>query len=127
MFATCQNCEDSVMLSWLLLGTIGLPWIGAVCVWRVGDRHPHSLLHTLATFFAVISGLAALGMIPMASSAAAIRIPIGGILGDFTLVPDGLGILIAVIATVLAAWRLFSPSTICTMNMKRNNWLDTTP
>ena len=90
------------MLSWLLLVTIGLPWLGAACIWLVGDRHPRSL-HVLATIFAVVSGLAALGMLPLASSAAAVRIPIGGILGDFTLVPDGLGVLIAVIATVVGS------------------------
>jgi NADH-quinone oxidoreductase subunit L len=90
------------MVSWLLLLTIGLPWIGAVCVWRLGDRHPRRV-HTLATIFAVTSGLAALGMLPFASSEAAVRIPLGGILGDFTLVPDGLGILISVIATVVGS------------------------
>jgi NADH-quinone oxidoreductase subunit L len=90
------------MVSWLLLITIFLPWIGAFCIWRAGDRRPRSL-HILATIFAVISGLAALGMLPFASSTAAIRIPIGGILGDFTLVPDGLGVLIAAIATVVGS------------------------
>ncbi len=90
------------MLSWLLLVTIGLPWMGAACIWLVGDRHPRSL-HILATIFAVITGLAALGMLPLASSAVAVRIPIGGILGDFTLVADGLGVLIAVIATVVGS------------------------
>jgi NADH-quinone oxidoreductase subunit L len=88
------------MLSWLLLVTIGLPWLGAACIWLVGDRHPHSL-HALAVIFAVIPGLAALGMLPLATSSVAIRIPIGGIFGDFTLVADGLGVLIAVIATVV--------------------------
>jgi NADH-quinone oxidoreductase subunit L len=90
------------MLSWLLLVTIGLPWMGATCIWLVGDRHPRSL-HTLATIFAVITGLAALGMLPLATSAVAVRIPVGGFLGDFTLVADGLGILIAVIATVVGS------------------------
>ena len=61
------------------------------------------LLHILATIFSVITGLAALGMLPLASSAAAVRIPIGSFLGDFTLVPDGLGVLIAVIATVVGS------------------------
>jgi NADH-quinone oxidoreductase subunit L len=90
------------MVSWLLLITIGLPWIGAICIWRIGDRHPRSL-HILAAIIAVLTGLAALGMLPFASSAAAVQIPLGGILGDFSLVPDGLGILIAVIATVVGS------------------------
>ena len=90
------------MLSWLLLVTIGLPWVGAACIWLAGDRRPKTL-HTLAVIFAVIPGLAALGMLPLASSAVALRIPIGGIFGDFTLIPDGLGVLIAVIATVVGS------------------------
>ena len=90
------------MLFWLLLVTIFLPWLGAACIWLVGDRHPRSL-HTLAVIFAGISGLAALGMLPLASSSVAVRIPFGGIFGDFTLVPDGLGVLIAVIATVVGS------------------------
>jgi NADH-quinone oxidoreductase subunit L len=88
------------MLSWLLLVTIGLPWLGAACIWLVGDRHSR-LLHTLAVIFAVASGLSALGMLPLASAGVAVRIPVGGVFGDFTLVADGLGILIAVIATVV--------------------------
>jgi NADH-quinone oxidoreductase subunit L len=90
------------MIGWLLLVTIGLPWLGAVCVWLVGDSHPRSL-HTLAAIFAVLSGLAAIGMLPLASSVVAIRIPFGGFLGDFTLVPDGLGVLIAGIATLVGS------------------------
>ena len=90
------------MVSWLLLVTIGLPWLGAACIWLVGDHHPRSL-HILASIFAVVSGLSALGMLPLASKAVAVRIPLGGILGDFTLVPDGLGVLIAVIATVVGS------------------------
>jgi NADH-quinone oxidoreductase subunit L len=86
------------MLIGLLAVTIGLPWIGAACIWLVGDRRP-KILHVLATIFSISTGLAALGMLPLASSAVAIRIPIGGFLGDFTLVADGLGVLIAVIAT----------------------------
>jgi NADH-quinone oxidoreductase subunit L len=90
------------MLSCLLLVTIGLPWLGAACVWLVGDRHPRAL-HLLAATFAILSGLGALGMLPLATSDVAVRIPLGGIFGDFTLVPDGLGILIAVIATVVGS------------------------
>jgi len=90
------------MLSWLLLVTIGLPWLGAVCIWRAGDRHPRRL-HTLAVIFAVASGLTALAMFPLASAEAAVRIPVGGIFGEFTLIADGLGLLIAVIATVVGS------------------------
>jgi NADH-quinone oxidoreductase subunit L len=86
----------------LLTLTIGLPWIGAVCIWLVGDRHAR-LLHRLAVTFAVATGLTALGLLTMTGSTPVVRIPIGGIFGDFTLVPDGLGVLIAVIATVIGS------------------------
>jgi len=90
------------MLTWLLFLTIGLPWLGALCVWLVGDRH-HRAQHALAAIFAVAAGLVALGMLPLTTDEVAVRIPIGGIFGDFTLVPDGLGVFIAVIATVVGS------------------------
>jgi len=41
-------------------------------------------------------------MLPHATSSATLRIALGGF-GDFTLVPDGLGIFIAVIAAVVGS------------------------
>jgi NADH-quinone oxidoreductase subunit L len=90
------------MLIWLLLATIGLPWLGAVCIWLVGDRHPRAL-NTFATVFSILSGLAALGILPLVSSSVGVRIPTDSILGDFTLIPNGMGVLIAVIATVVGS------------------------
>jgi NADH-quinone oxidoreductase subunit L len=90
------------MVSWLLLVTIGLPWLGAACIWLVGDRHPRSL-NALATIFSITTGLAAIGILPLASSSVGVRIPTDSILGDFTLIPDGLGVLIALIATVVGS------------------------
>ena len=88
------------MLIWFTLLTIGLPWLGALCVWLVGNRRPRRL-HGLAVAFAVATGLAALGMLPFATGQVAVRIQAGGIFGDFTLVPDGLGVCIACIAAVV--------------------------
>jgi NADH-quinone oxidoreductase subunit L len=90
------------MLDLLLLATIALPWLGALCTWLVGDRHPKAL-HTLAVSFAVASGAAAVGLLPFGSSEVIIRIPIGTFFGDFSLVADGLGLLIAAIATVVGS------------------------
>jgi NADH-quinone oxidoreductase subunit L len=86
----------------LSLVVIGLPWLGAAVIWQAGDRRPR-LLHVLAVAFSVLTGLAALAMLLFASSSAAVRIPMGGVLGDFTLVPDGLGVFIAVIAAVVGS------------------------
>jgi len=90
------------MGSVLSLVVIGLPWLGAAIIWLAGDRRPR-LLHSLAVGFSVLTGMAALAMLPHASSSAALRIPLGGVLGDFTLVPDGLGVFIAVIAAVVGS------------------------
>jgi NADH-quinone oxidoreductase subunit L len=90
------------MISLLLLLTIGIPWLGALCVWLVGDRH-HRTQHALAAIFAVAAGLVALGMLPFTSDKAEVNIPLGGVFGDFTLVPDGLGVFIAIIATVVGS------------------------
>ena len=88
------------MLSVLTLLIIGIPWLGAACIWLAGDRRP-KLLHALATSFAVLAAIVTLAVLPFSTSNAVIRIAMGGILGDFTLIPDGLGIFIAAIATVV--------------------------
>jgi NADH-quinone oxidoreductase subunit L len=90
------------MVGVLAFVVIGLPWLGAAVIWLAGDRRP-CLLHGLAVAFSVLTGLAALAMLPFASSSAAVRIPLGGVLGDFTLVPDGLGVFIAAIAAVVGS------------------------
>jgi NADH-quinone oxidoreductase subunit L len=90
------------MLVWFTLLTIGLPWLGAICIWFIGNRRPR-LLHGLAVAFAVATGLASLGMLPLATQGAVVSIPFGGVFGDFTLVADGLGVCIAVIAAVVGS------------------------
>lgn len=82
--------------------TIGLPWLGGLLIWLVGDLDPRAQ-HTLAVAFAVSAGLAALLMIPVSSSAPAVSIQVGGIFGQFSFIPDGLGVFLAVIATVIGS------------------------
>jgi NADH-quinone oxidoreductase subunit L len=91
-----------MMQSWYLLLVIILPWLGALCIGLVGERRS-GLLHTLAAIFAVATGLVALALLPMTSGQAVVRISLGGIFGDFTFVPDGLGMLITVVATVIGS------------------------
>lgn len=81
---------------------IGVPWLGALVVWLVGDNR-EKLQHWLAVVFSVIAGAAAIVLIPNASGATAVKIPIGGAFGDFTFVPDGLGVFLSVIATVIGS------------------------
>ena len=68
----------------------------------VGDRRPR-LLHSLATIFALLAAIATLAVIPFSTSQTVVRIAMGGILGDFTLIPDGLAVFIATIATVVGS------------------------
>jgi NADH-quinone oxidoreductase subunit L len=87
---------------WLLVATIALPWLGAVIVWRIGDKRP-GVQNTLAVAFSVVTGVVALALIPSASSAVVVSIPMGSLFGDFTLLGDGLGVFLAAIATVVGS------------------------
>lgn len=90
------------MISWLILGVIFIPWLGGLCVWLVGDRTPR-VQHILAAGFSIISGLAALALLPFATDSVTISVSMGGVFGDFTLIPDGLGVFITIIATVVGS------------------------
>ena len=80
--------------------SIGIPWLGALVVWLIGDQHER-WQHWLAIVFSAAAGVAAILLIPGASSDTALLIPIGGIFGDFAFVADGMGIFLSIIATVI--------------------------
>lgn len=86
----------------LILLTIGLPWLGALLVWWIGNSHPKAQ-NILAVAFALLSGVTALALIPFAGKETALTISVGGPFGDFTFVADGLGIFLAAIATVIGS------------------------
>jgi len=86
----------------LILLVIGLPWLGALLVWWAGDGRPQ-LQHLLAAGFSAAAGLAALAMLPFYRQGASVSIPMGSSFGEFTFAPDGLGIFLAVVATVVGA------------------------
>lgn len=90
------------MVSWLVILTIFLPWLGALFVWLARDNHPR-IQHSLASGFAIASGLATLAMLPFVTDEVVLSIPVGGIFGDFTFIPDGLGFLLAAIATIVGS------------------------
>lgn len=90
------------MATWLVWLTIGIPWLGALVVWQIGDQRPRAQ-HRTAAVFAVAGGIAALLLLPFVGQTAVSRIPVGGIFGDFTLVADGLGVFLAIIATVVGS------------------------
>lgn len=84
----------------ILVLTILIPWIGAVLVWAVGDRYPRAQ-HGLAVFFSVVAGIDALFLLGFASQETIVNLPVGGLFGYFSFSADGLGVLLAVIATVI--------------------------
>ncbi len=90
------------MATWLMLITIGLPWLGALCVWLARDTRPR-LQHGLATGFSVTAGVGALVLLFFSSDAVGLSIPMGSIFGEFTLIPDGLGCFLAAVAAVIGS------------------------
>lgn len=81
---------------------IGVPWLGALIVWLVGDTH-EKWQHRLAVIFSLIAGAASIVLIGRAAGGNAVTIPIGGAFGDFTFVADGLGVFLSAIATVIGS------------------------
>ena len=86
----------------LITLVIGLPWLGALCVWFAGNDHPKAE-HGLAVGFSVAAGLVSLLLIAFTSSRTAIAVPFGTPFGTLTFVADGLGVLLAAIAAVIGA------------------------
>jgi NADH-quinone oxidoreductase subunit L len=89
-------------VTWLTVLTIGLPWLGALCVWMARDQRPRAQ-HTLAVGFSLAAGLAALALLPKATNEVVLRLPMGGFFGTLTFVPDGLGTFLAAVATVIGS------------------------
>jgi len=86
----------------LIALVIGLPWLGALIVWRTGDERP-AAQHRLAVGFSLAAALAALLLLAAPGSTPALTLALGGLFGDFTFIPDGLGVLLAAIATVIGS------------------------
>lgn len=91
------------MATTLLILSIGLPWLGGLCVWLLGDNRP-DFQHRLASLWSAAGGLLSLGLLFFISSAPAVSINIGGVFGEFTLIPDGLGVYLAIIASVIGSF-----------------------
>jgi NADH-quinone oxidoreductase subunit L len=102
------------MVPALILLTILFPWAGAFVVSIVGDRRSR-LQHTLAVLFSALSGIFAVilllntlpawkGVVPAwIATDPYFSIPLGGAFGNFSFLADGLGVYLAVIATVIGS------------------------
>lgn len=90
------------MITILIACSIGLPWIGALLVWLIGDKREKAQ-HWLSILFSVAAGAAAVIMLWHTSGEAGLTLKMGGVFGDFTFIPDGLGVFLSVIATVIGS------------------------
>jgi len=96
------------MVNALILSTIFLPWLGAVLVWLVHDRNAR-LQHGLAISISLLSGLAALAILPSLTSHATFTLTLAlqpaypSTWGSLTFIPDAMGVLLAAIATLIGS------------------------
>lgn len=90
---------------------IALPWLGALLVWWAGDARAR-LQHGLAVFFSVVSGATMLALLLIGfggeNSGGSLSFFQGTAqetspFGAFTFAPDGLGVFLAVVATVIGS------------------------
>jgi NADH-quinone oxidoreductase subunit L len=86
----------------LTLSIIGLPWLGALLVWWIGDKR-EKIQHWIAIIFSLAAAGAAIALLPQVSSSASVAITMGGVFGDYTFVPDGLGLFLSVVATSIGS------------------------
>ncbi|HTP58330.1 MAG TPA: proton-conducting transporter membrane subunit [Spirochaetia bacterium] len=89
----------SINTSLLFPLAIFLPWIGALAVLAV--RRDGPLRTGIAIGFAAADALLSLALLPLAASATAFSIPLGGTFGNFSLVADGLGVFLSSVAAVV--------------------------
>ncbi len=81
---------------------IGIPWLGALVLWRTQDENPR-LQHTLAVAFSIAAGCASLALIFFSSAETAVDIPMGAFFGSLTFTPDGLAVALTAIACVIGS------------------------
>lgn len=86
----------------LILLIIGIPWLGALVVWSIGDQRA-KLQHILAVVFSLLSGIASLILLAFVDSQPAINLALGPAFGNLTFVPDGLAVTLTIIATVIGS------------------------
>ena len=90
------------MAGLLIFLIIGIPWLGAIVVWAIGDKHAKAQ-HTLAVTFSLLSGIASLILLAFVDSRFALNFELAPAFGNLTFVPDGLAVTLTVIATVIGS------------------------
>jgi len=90
------------MAAILVTLVVGLPWIGSIVVWLIGNRRA-KIQHTVAVCFSVLTAVTSLALLMFASSEAVIRLPLGESFGELTFIPDGLAVSLTAIAAVVGS------------------------
>jgi NADH-quinone oxidoreductase subunit L len=90
------------MTGTLILLAIALPWLGALMVWLAGDCRP-KLQHGLAVLFALAGAADAVILIGHRASENVVNLPMGGVFGTATFLPDGLAVFLAAVATCIGS------------------------
>jgi len=91
------------MISILIACSISVPWLGALLVWLIGDRH-EKVQHWTAILFSLVAGATAIMMLWHDSSEVGLSIVLNNrVFGEFNFVADGLGVFLSVIATVIGS------------------------
>ena len=86
------------MTAELTLLTIGLPWLGALLVWWIGDKH-EKIQHWVAVLFSLAATGCTIALLSRVSGETSVTFAMGGVFGDYTFVPDGLGLFLSIVAT----------------------------
>lgn len=86
----------------LVMITILVPWIGALVVWLIGNRH-EKIQHIIAVIFSVIAAISSVSMLWAYKSGTILSFEMGSSFGNFSFVTDGLGLFLAIVATVIGA------------------------
>ncbi len=89
-------------IGFLALLSIAVPWLGAAVVRLLGDGRPRAQ-HGTAVSFALAGAAVAVAMIPRATGVGVLDVPLGSAFGRLTLLPDGLGVFLAVVAEVIGS------------------------
>lgn len=94
------------MTSSLVLSVIGVPWLGAILVWIIGDRRERAQHITAAVTSVIAAAAAALLLRSSAwgtTSEVAFSMPFGPFIGDLTFVADSLAVFLTIIATTVGS------------------------
>jgi len=89
------------MATWLIILVIGVPWLGAL-IEIIMPRRP-TIQHGVAVLFSAAGAICALALLPDAGASDVISLQVGAAFGAFTFRPDGLGVFLAAIATVIGS------------------------